>query len=102
MVLALMYHATDTEKTHENALPEGAKSNTEKFGPLKVVLGTIPALFADRTVRLWSLAYSSPLTQFSGIRCRGQQGCKPPLAYNGIGGTFRFASKWRTRAETPG
>ena len=52
MALALIYHAIDAENTRENALPKGAKSNAEKFGPLKVVLGKIPALFADRTVRL--------------------------------------------------
>ena len=72
MVLALIYHVIDAEKVHKNTSPEGAKSNAEKFGPLKVVLGKIPALFADRTVRLRSLACSSPLTRFSGTRWRGQ------------------------------
>ena len=73
----------------------------EKFGPLKVVLGEIPALLANRTVRLRSPAGGSPLTQFSGHHCRGEQGRKPSLAYSRIGGTFRFASKrWRAGAET--
>ena len=102
IVLALIYHAIDVENTRKNALPEGAKRNAEKFGPLKIILGKIPPLFTDRTVRLRSPAHRSPLTRFSGIRCREQQGCKPPLAYNRIGGTFRFASKWRAGAETPG
>ena len=53
---ALVHHAPVAKKTHEHTLVEGAKSNTEKFGPLKVVLEKIRALFADRTVRLQSPA----------------------------------------------
>ena len=49
-------HAPVAKKTHENTLLGGAKSNTEKFGPLKVVLENIRVLFADRTVRLLSPA----------------------------------------------
>ena len=89
------------KETHEHTLIGGAKGNMEKFGPLKVVLGEIPALLADRTVRLQSPAEGGPLTQFSGHHCRGEQGRKPSLAYNRIGGAFQLASKrWRAGAET--
>jgi hypothetical protein len=60
MVFTPIYRAIDAVKSHANTLPDAAESNAEKFGPLKVVLGKIPALFANRTVRLWSPAYSSP------------------------------------------
>ena len=53
---ALIYHALVAKKTHEHTLLGGAKSNTEKFGPLKVVLEKSRALFTDRTVRLQSPA----------------------------------------------
>ena len=53
---ALVYRALVARKTQEHTLLGGAKSNTEKFGPLKVVLEKICALFADRTVRLQSPA----------------------------------------------
>ena len=55
MASALVYRASVAKKTHEHTLLRGAKSNTEKFGPLKLVLEKICALFADRTVRLRSL-----------------------------------------------
>ena len=53
---ALIYRALVARKTHEHTLLLGTKSNTEKFGPLKVVLEKIHELFADRTVRLQSPA----------------------------------------------
>ena len=53
---ALIYHALVAKKTYEHTFLAGAKSNTEKFGPLMVVLGKIPALFVHRTVRLEFLA----------------------------------------------
>ena len=56
MASAHVDHAPVAKKTHEHTLLGGAKSNTEKFGPLKVVLEKIRALFADRTVRLQSPA----------------------------------------------
>ena len=58
--LALIYHALVAKKTREYTLLGGAKSTTEKFGPLKEVLEKINALFADRAVRLQSSAWSSP------------------------------------------
>ena len=56
MASALVYRVPVAKKTHEHTLLGGAKSNTEKFGPLKVVLEKIPALFADRMVRSQSPA----------------------------------------------
>ena len=53
---ALIYNALVAKKIHEDTLLRGTKSNTQKFGPLKVVLEKIRALFADRTVRLLSPA----------------------------------------------
>ena len=101
MVLTLIYHTPAAKETHEHTLLRIAKGDIEKFGPLKAVLGEIPALIADRTVCLQSPAEGSPLRQFSGHHCRGEQGRKPHLAYNRIGGTFRFSSKrWRAGAET--
>ena len=48
------------KETHEHTLLGGAKGDMEKFSPLKAVLGGIPALLADRTVRLQSPAEGSP------------------------------------------
>ena len=50
MASVLIYRALVAKKTDEHTLPAGAKTNTEKFGPLKVVLEKICALFANRTV----------------------------------------------------
>ena len=72
MASALIYRAPVAGKTHEHRILEGAKGNTEGFGPLKEVLGKIPGLFVDRTVRLQSPTRRGPLTQFSGNRCRGE------------------------------
>ena len=41
------------------------------------------------------------MTQFSGIHCRGEQGCNPPLTHSCIGGSFQFASERCGRTETP-
>ena len=73
MAPALIYrHAPVAMKTQEKILLGGAKGNTEKFGPLKAVLERIPGLFAGRTVRLQSPAWSGPLTESSGNRFRGE------------------------------
>ena len=56
MASALIYCAPVAKKTREHNLLGGAKSNTEKFGPLKVVLKKIAELLADRTVCLHSRA----------------------------------------------
>ena len=97
----LIHHALVAKETHEHTSIGGEKSNTEKFGPLKVVLEKIRALFADSSVRLRSPALSSPLTQFSGSRCRGKQDYNPPLIRSHIRGLFRLASEWCGRAKTP-
>ena len=52
---AFIYRALAEKKTRENTLLGGAKGGTEKLGPLKVVLGKIPGVFADRTVHLQQL-----------------------------------------------
>ena len=102
MELVPTYRVLAAKSIHEHGLLGAAKGNTEGFDPLKVVLGKILALFADRTVRARSqAAWNSLLTQFSGISSCGEQGCKPPSTYSRIGGTFRFTSKWRAGAETP-
>ena len=51
MASALIYRSLVAKKTHGNTLIGGAKGGTEKLGPLKVVLGKIPGLFADHRVR---------------------------------------------------
>ena len=89
----LIYLALVAKKTREDTFLVDARIKTEKFGPLKVVLGKIPALFADRTVRLQSPTQSSPLTQISGNRRSGEQGRQPPPSHNRIGEMLRFASK---------
>ena len=102
MVLPLVYWAPVAKIAREE-IPKfgGAKSDTEKFGPLKAALGNIPALCANHTVRSWPPAHSRHFTQFSGNFRSGEQDLKPPLAYSCIGGLFRFASKRRARSETP-
>ena len=53
MVLPLVYCAPVPKKAREETPKlRGAKSDTEKFGPLKAALGNIPALCANHTVRL--------------------------------------------------
>jgi hypothetical protein len=59
MMSALIYRALVAKKTHECTSLEGAERKMKKFGPFKVVLGKIPALFADRVVRLQPPAQSS-------------------------------------------
>ena len=52
--LALVCHAlvADSEKAREETSLVGGKDNTEKFGPLKSVLGNVPALYANSEVCL--------------------------------------------------
>ena len=51
----------------------GAQDDTEKFGPLKVVLGAIPALYANHEVRLKPRAQRFPFTNtLPGNRCSEQ------------------------------
>ena len=102
MVSPLVYWAPVAKKAREET-PKfgGAKSDTEKFGPLKVALGNIPAFCANHTVRLRPPAHNRHFTQLSGNCRNGEQGLKSPFTYSCIGKLFRFASERRGRAETP-
>ena len=73
----------------------GLNEDTETFGPLKVILQAIPALFANRDVRLRSpTQWHSPLTgTFSGNRRRGEQDRKPAFTCGRSGRSFQFTSK---------
>ena len=75
---------------------------TEGFGTLKVVLGSIPALYANFEVRLRPLAQSSSLTNASaGNRHHWKQNRRPPLTNGCIGGTVCNTSRRRARTEAP-
>ena len=51
-LLALTYRAPVAKGTREGTSLAGAESDTEKkFGPLKVILEGIPALYANHEVR---------------------------------------------------
>ena len=80
----------------------GAQDDTEKFGPLKVVLGAIPALYANDEVRLNPRAQHFPFTNtLPGNCCCGQQDRKSPLPCSHIGRTSKFAPKRCGRSEEP-
>ena len=50
--LALTHRAPVVKEVHEGTSLAGVESDTEKkFGPLKVVLEAIPALYANHEVR---------------------------------------------------
>ena len=73
MASPLVYRLPAAKKAREET-PKfgGAKSDTEKFGPLKVALGDIPTLCANHTVRSQSPAHNRHFTQFSG-NCRSRE-----------------------------
>ena len=73
----------------KGAAPSGATLGaTERFGPIKVIIGTIPAAYANDNVRSEPLVRYSPLMNLStGIHRCHKQGRGTPLAYSGIGGT---------------
>ena len=102
MASPLVYRLPAAKKAREET-PKfgGAKSDTEKFGPLKVALGDIPTLCANHTVRSQSLLITVISRNFQETAAVGNRGPKPPLTYSCIGGLFRFASERRARAETP-
>ena len=56
IVLALSYRDPAAKRARKGTLLGDANEAAEKFGPLKVVLGAIPAVFANRKVRQYSLA----------------------------------------------
>ena len=51
MTMAFIYRAPVAEESREGTSRGVKRSDAEKFGPLKAVLGGIPALCANRTVR---------------------------------------------------
>ena len=100
--LALAYRAPAAKRARKGTLLEGAGDNTEKFCPLKVVLGAIPALCANHEVRLKLSVLPSPLTNMlAEDRCYEQQDRKPPLACSFFGRTFQLTSQRRGRSEAP-
>ena len=60
VALALSHHVPVAKRARKGTLLEEEKEATKKFGPLKVVLGTIPAIFANRQVRFQSPSSNSP------------------------------------------
>ena len=81
---------------------DAAKEAMEGFGPLKVVLGSIPALYANLEVSLRPPTQSPSLTNASaGNHHHRKQNRRPPLTYGRIRGTFCHASRRRGRAEAP-
>ena len=100
--LALAYRAPVAKRARKGTLLEGVGGNGEKFGPLKVALGAIPALYANREVRLKLSAQASPLTNTlaEDHRCE-QQDRKHPLACSFFGRMFQFTSHRRSRSEVP-
>ena len=74
MLLAFVHDVPATKRARRVTLLGGAQDDTEKFGPLKVVLGAIPALYANDEVRLKTRAQRLPFTNTLPGNCRcGQQ-----------------------------
>ena len=73
IVLGLIYPVPVAKRARRATLL-GGEAATERFGPLKVVLGAIPALHANREVCLVSRAPSSSLVNaFPGDCCCDKQ-----------------------------
>ena len=91
--LALAHRAPVAKRARKGTLLEGVEDSTKGFGPLKVILGGIPPLYADHEVRLKPSAQTSLLanTLAEGHRCE-QQDQEPPLARSFFGRMFQFAS----------
>ena len=51
VAFALTHYVQIAETTHGNSLLGDAKEATQKLGPLKAVLGAIPAAYEDDEVR---------------------------------------------------
>jgi hypothetical protein len=99
-LLALTYCAPVTKEVHEGTSLTGVEGDTEKkFGPLKVILEGITALYANHEVRLNLSSQASPLmnTLAEDHRCDR----KPPLARSVFGRMFQFTSQRCGRSETP-
>ena len=61
LVFAILHRVLFAEGYYKGTLLEVAGEAAEKFGPLKVVLSSIPPLYANREVRQQS-PWDSPLT----------------------------------------
>jgi hypothetical protein len=91
------------KRARKNTVFGGANEAAEKFGPLKAILGTIPALFANREVRPYSPTWDLSLTNISlGVRSRRKQDQPPPLSCSDVRRAFQFASSRCARPEAPG
>lgn len=85
----LVHHVTVMKRAREGILLGGPNEDTERFGPLKAVLGNISALYANRDVCLRSPARYPPLTNTSsGNHHRGEQDRKSPLTCGRSGRKF--------------
>jgi hypothetical protein len=75
VALALFHRVPVEKRAREGSLLGDSREATEKFGPLKVVLGEIPALYAHREVRSHPSSQTSPLikTLLTGVCHRGEQ-----------------------------
>ena len=72
------------------------------FNSLKAVLGTAPAVYANREVRSRSPYSNPPLTNPSvGNRRHRKRYRKSTLTYSLTGDTFRYTSRRRGRTEVP-
>ena len=60
---ALLHHTPAAKRARRGTLLGDQKEATEKFGTLKVVLGTVPAVYANREVRSYLPSKYSPLTR---------------------------------------
>ena len=71
----LAHHVPVAETSHRN-LPLGdVKEGVEKFKPLRIVLGAIPAVYANHEVRRKSPSQIPPLSnKFPGIRRNWEEG----------------------------
>ena len=68
--LAPLHDVPVAKRVRTGTLLGDPKEAREKFGPFKVVLGTIPAVYANREVRPYLPPQNHPLTK---TRC-GKQG----------------------------
>ena len=79
-----------------------ARKTAERFDPLKVLLGSIPAACANHQVRYNTTFKNSLYSCFAGSCRRREEDREPPLAYCHVGKPFRFASDRCGRTEAPG
>ena len=74
MTLAFAHDVPVAERARRGTPPGGAQDDAKKFGPLKVVLEAIHALYANHEVCLKPRAQHFPFTNtLPGNCCCGQQ-----------------------------